>query len=402
MSTEESGAPQPTGPGPAAGKIREAVAIGVGFVLAFAGLAWWATRPEPPEAGRERFVKAPIDPDYARYVGSRACIECHPGESAAHSGSGHARTLQPAAGVEAARKFVGREIADPERPGVAWRYLREGEHLLAERSEAGSAERFAVEYAFGSGRHATTFLSLLDRNPTHPIGLEHRLTDFAHRDVPGLTPGQKESSQAPGNTPHGRVHPASNTLKCFGCHVTVTSDRGPDVLDEATMIPNVSCERCHGPGRDHINAARRGVSGADLAMPPGQGPEAASRQMRLCGACHRLPEMEDPDEIRVDNDSLARLQPIGIMQSACYRGTEGQLGCSTCHDPHGRTSTDRAAYEATCLSCHAAPTQAACPVSPRQGCVECHMPRRDAGSGMMMSDHWIRIVPGTDSRPKPK
>jgi len=402
MSIPESGPPRPPGSGPVRGKIREAVAIGLGLVLAFAGLAWWASRPEPPEDGRARFARVPIDPDYARYVGSRACIECHPVESAAHSGSGHARTLRPAAGTEAARRLVAREVADPERPGVTWRHLLEGGQLVAERSEAGSAERFLVEYAFGSGRHATTFLSLLDRDPTHPVGLEHRLTEFAHSDMPGLTPGQKESSQAPGNTPHGRVHPASNTLRCFGCHVTVTSDRGPEVLDEATMIPNISCERCHGPGKEHIKAARRGATGVDLAMPPGEGPEAAQRQMRLCGGCHRLPEMEEPDEIRVDNDSIARLQPIGLMQSACYRGTGGRLGCSTCHDPHARTSTDRAAYETTCLSCHSTPPQSACPVSPRQGCVACHMPRRDAGSGMMMSDHWIRVVPGTDNRSTPK
>ena len=29
----------------------------------------------------------------AKYIGQNACLECHPGESALHSRSGHARTL---------------------------------------------------------------------------------------------------------------------------------------------------------------------------------------------------------------------------------------------------------------------------------------------------------------------
>ena len=43
-----------------------------------------------------------------------------------------------------------------------------------------AAERFVIDYAFGSGRHAITLVSLLDRDPRHPIIREHRLTFFAH------------------------------------------------------------------------------------------------------------------------------------------------------------------------------------------------------------------------------
>jgi len=114
--------------------------------------------------------------------------------------------------------------------------------------------------------------------------------------------------------------------------------------------------------------------------------------------------MVTPGDTRVDNAALVRHQPVGLMQSACFLKGDGKLGCSTCHDPHARASTDRAAYQAVCLGCHGSPNQATCPVSPRDGCVECHMQRRDVGRGMMMSDHWIRVIPGTNPRasaPKP-
>jgi hypothetical protein len=389
--------PEPSSePTPVRSSAWEAPAIGVAFVLAIAGAAWWllfqAPAPEA-ESGRSKFERAEVSPDYGRYSGDRSCRECHPGESAAHSRSGHSRTLRPASRVESARKLDGREAADPERPGVSWRFaFREG-RLSTERLEAGRSERFEIEYVLGSRRHASTFVTLLDRDPSSPTLLEHRLSDFAGLDELGLTPGQKETTGSPGNTPHGRVIDSWNTLKCLGCHSTVTSNRGPSFLDEATMIPNVSCERCHGPGKEHVEAARRGAIGDPLAMPFATGKGTALDQLRLCGECHRTPEMVASDEIRVDNPALVRHQPVGLMQSACFLKSEGKLDCSTCHDPHPRASTDRASYQGRCLGCHGPTDRARCSVSPLDGCVGCHMPRRDVGRGMMMSDHWIRVVP---------
>jgi Cytochrome c554 and c-prime len=389
----------PGDPAASRSSLWEAAAIGLGFLVVVAGVAWWLYRsPDPtPETGRSKFEKAEVDPNYARYAGDRSCRECHPGESAAHSRSGHSRTLRPAALVASARNLDGREVPDPELSGVAWRFAFRDGKLSTERREAGQVESFLVEYAFGSGRHAMTFVSLLDRDPANPSLIEHRLTSFAHAGDLGLTPGQKESSHSSGNTPHGRVQDGWNTLKCFSCHVTVTSNRGSSFLDEATMISNVSCERCHGPAKGHVEAARRGASGEELATSPRLGEATALEQMRFCGECHRTPEMITPGEIRVDNPALVRHQPVGLLQSACFLKAEGKLSCSTCHDPHARASTDRLSYQARCLECHGKPDQTNCSVSPLEGCVDCHMPRRDVGRGMMMSDHWIRVV--RDPRP---
>jgi hypothetical protein len=381
--------PSTTDPGRPNASPREAVAIGLGFALAMAGLGWWMTRPVEPESGRARFEAAKVAPDYARLVGDRACAACHPGESAAHSRSGHSRTLRLASKIPSARALGGREVADPERAGVSWRFAFEGDQLSAERRDETGVEKFAIEYAFGSRRHAMTFLTLLDRDPAHPRSLEHRLTDFAHADHLDLTPGQKETTHATGLTPRGRELTPSDTLKCFGCHVTATSSRGPEFLDEASMVANVNCERCHGPARDHVEAARRN----EPNMPYGPDLAPAESQIRLCGECHRTPEMVTPGDIRVDNPALVRHQPVGLVQSACFAKSQGRLTCATCHDPHARASNDRLAYESTCLSCHSSADQTPCPVQPREGCVGCHMPRRDVGRGMMMSDHWIRVIP---------
>jgi hypothetical protein len=275
--------------------------------------------------------------------------------------------------------------------------------LSIERKAGGEAERFVVDYVFGSGTHAATFLTLTDRDPAHPAGLEHRLTYYPQSDSFGITPGQGSAAPEGQVTPVGRVHSTGEVVHCFGCHASTTSAADPNVLDTATMIPNVACERCHGFGRDHVAAARRGVG--NLAMGSGPGRGTADQQMRLCGQCHRYPgvlegvgvHQVDPSSVRPDNPAIVRFQPIGLMQSACSKMARGGLTCVTCHDPHAPTATDPRAYEAACLSCHTAPRQTACRISPAAGCVGCHMPKADAGQGVLFTDHWIR----TRERPRP-
>jgi predicted CXXCH cytochrome family protein len=299
--------------------------------------------------------------------------------------------LRRVANSPLAKQLDGLHAPDPEQPGVTWRYVARDGTLSIERNENGEIGRQLIDYAFGSGHHATTFVTLTDRAPERPAILEHRMTVFAHKGVPDITPGQAADGKKEGLEPAGRRYKDGDTLKCFECHTTLLSDRGPSVLDESTMIPNVGCERCHGPGKSHVEAARAGAPDVKLAMPFGPGRSTTDQQLRRCGACHRLPSMGDASLIRVDNPVLVRFQPVGLLQSACYQKSAGALSCVTCHDPHSRTSTSQADYEAVCLSCHQGPSKTPCKVSPATACLGCHMPRRDVSRGMLLTDHWIRI-----------
>ena len=67
--------------------------------------------------------------------------------------------------------------------------------------------------------------------------------------------------------------------------------------------------------------------------------------------------------------------------SRCFRASQGQLGCISCHDPHRlpATATKTAYYRTRCLTCH---EQRGCalPAAERQArgqgedCIACHMP----------------------------
>lgn len=329
----------------------------------------------------------------ADYVGARSCRECHPGEAALHSRSGHAHTLQPGAMVDFAGWLDGRTAVDPEHPESSWTYALRDHDLIASRTEDGKVAEHTLDYALGSGTHAVTFLSLTGRDAEgRALGLEHRLTYFTDRQELDVTPAQEAGANPIGRSADGHALTADETMKCMGCHATRLSADDERFIDPAAIMPNVSCERCHGPGRSHVEAARRG--GKALPMPFGESkPAAAELTIRLCGQCHRLPEYVPRDQLRPDNAILARFQPVGLMQSKCYTQSKGTLSCSTCHDSHAPTSRDKAEYESICLSCHSTPPQHACPVSPQSDCLKCHMPPRDSGNGMMFSDHWIRKGP---------
>ncbi len=332
------------------------------------------------------------------FVGAETCASCHPGEHAHYVRSGHARTLAAAAKHGLARRLDGRIVEDPERPQERWDYELLDSGFRVSRVGSDGRNDLPIHFAIGSGHHATSFVTLLNQSSVAPRGLEHRLTYYAKGDTFGVTPGQAEDAGLGRDGDLGFEMSATETLKCLGCHSTRTLAAGRAAVSLGDLIPNVSCERCHGPAADHVEAAKRGDE--DLAMPFGDEGESADRVISLCGECHRHPSKAPPEMIRPDNRQLARFQPVGLTQSACYLEGDGRLDCTTCHDPHANSSTSTASYDAVCLSCHG-------PAEKPRGsasCVNCHMPKVDPGQGVLFADHWIRVrvdsVPaGSCSRP---
>jgi hypothetical protein len=327
-------------------------------------------------------------------VGSKACGECHPTEHAQHFGSGHSRTLRPAGRTAIARELDGKVYPDPENAGVLWRYIVNGDRLEAEKIGDGEPECHAIDFAIGSGEQGMSFLSLLfNKNLKQFQGLEHRLSFYRSGQCMDVTPGQGEKDQAGSNISRdkaGRLMDQRSMVKCLDCHSTVTSRSKPGDFDLPALVPNIGCERCHGPGREHVEAARKGLNELALEMPLGARSATPNRQIRECGNCHRRVDNVPPNQIHPMNYELARFQPLGLESSLCFQRGKSGLKCTSCHDPHSKVSRERPSYNKVCVDCHQQPDRFMCKVEPKGDCIQCHMPKRTVSEVFQFTDHWIR------------
>ena len=320
-----------------------------------------------------------------RFVGTAACIDCHTRIADRHSTSGHANTFHVTADFDLAKRLNGTEFEDTLRKKT-FQYHFDQEGLSVSLPSVFGKERFPLSYALGSGTHAVTFLSLLPHRDGRTVGLEHRATYYSQLQGLGLTVGHPFLSDPVENAEHfGRVLDEKKLVECLDCHTTEAVIADHKLV---RLIPHVSCEKCHGPGRDHVEAKQAGVVGPDVSTAHRW--PTAIEELRTCGDCHRLPESLKPSELVRSSRVLPRFQPAGLMQSRCFTKSDGALRCTTCHDPHGKASNDTTHYERICLECHRPDAASSCRQSDT-GCINCHMPKVAFEGVASFHDHWIRV-----------
>jgi predicted CXXCH cytochrome family protein len=215
------------------------------------------------------------------------------------------------------------------------------------------------------------------------------------------------------------------------CHNAYPENLDGERAKFPTSLPQgIDCQRCHGPGKDHIQAAQAGASldavRRAIVNPARLNP---ARQMEVCLQCHlettslRLPaslvryernvfsyRAGEPLEDYIlhfdratgtgNGDSFEFISaPYRLRESACFRMSRGALTCTTCHNPHDipRGAQAMAQYSQVCRNCHAAVSERI-----RQGlhpaadeCVSCHMPKGRPADAIhvTVTDHFIRKRP---------
>ncbi len=225
---------------------------------------------------------------------------------------------------------------------------------------------------------------------------------------------------------------------CLFCHVNRarpvehTRNQFQPPIFEGTAI---GCERCHGPGALHADSRRRGeapAEGPDLTIvnPGGLPPalrEAVCQQCHLQGEKRVLRRGRQPFDYRpglplhlfwavfVRSPEFAdHTKAVGhveqMRESACFRKSDGKMGCVSCHDPHRVPETGRRAeyYRRRCLDCHER-QECALPEGERRrqsaadSCVDCHMPRYATSNiaHTAVTDHRVPRRPGAAEARRP-
>ncbi len=371
--------------------------VGIGVIgLAFAagavvGSLGLPDSRRPVTSSDSNLRSNPLQP---AYIGDAGCAQCHPDQAAAHAGNGHAKTFHSGDLAAQFAMLHDRSFHDDERGGT-FMFRADGRQLVAEFANGSRREGLPIQFALGSGTHATTLVSLLASESGEPTVLEHRVSYFATDRRLGVTPGQKGLVEAVSVDCLGRVYRGREATNCIGCHTTTARIHGRELHD---VRANVGCESCHGPGRGHAAAMEANRSDKEIRF--SKGTATAAEEIQLCGKCHRTPEMLTAPP-SVTDPKIARFQPVGLLNSKCYKRAEGRLRCTTCHDPHRTVDRVSENYVARCLACHSQPDAGdkLCPQSPKEKCVSCHMPEVEVHPGISFHDHWIRVRQSTDGRP---
>jgi len=203
--------------------------------------------------------------------------------------------------------------------------------------------------------------------------------------------------------------------RCLECHASYFDWLPPPInrYSKTGMVLGIGCEKCHGPGREHVARHRlkpRLPSGASEAI---VNPASLSRdrQMDVCGLCHSgngtpiaqslsfLPGDDLDDFIDIpyagpeDAVDVHGNQVQLLKRSKCFQSTT-TLTCTTCHDVH-QEQRDAASFSPKCLTCHESKQ---CGEFAKIGndiihrCIDCHMPLQNS-SVLFSNTNGKKITP---------
>jgi hypothetical protein len=313
------------------------------------------------------------------WIGAKACGACHRTQYERQSASAHARSLYHAADHPLAGRFVT-DGPLSRAPGFHFAFPVSAGNLHFHADDGKYVTDLPVEWAFGAGEHAVTFLSRV----TPDVHLELAFSYYTNTGSFDLTP-RHETLRA------GTLHEAMGQpiqtrtagRQCFGCHSTglvSVSQAGEVQVTEA----GVHCEGCHGPGAAHRAAALQGDILQSKRVIRNPGALSAVALNQFCGTCHRVAgNLADTDW---NSPWSIRHQPPYLARSRCFQESGGRLSCLTCHDLHDAIRrADAAYYRTRCVSCHSTAHQR------NADCTKCHMPAVAASSHLSFRNHQIGI-----------
>jgi tetratricopeptide (TPR) repeat protein len=355
----------------------------------------------------------PLEPEPSPFVGEARCAQCHTDIWRDQNKSRHANTFYRATELLPI-PIPDRLFADPGNDKISHAFHKTGNTMEVETDVNGAIYRTIIDYAFGSGDRGLTLVGHDQEGRT----LEYRLSHYPDRVGWDITSGQPRQPDHTDFQYQGRFASRDDLRQCLECHNT-----NPHAIVTGSDAPRadraIGCERCHGPGGNHVQILSSKdfatKSDADLAIAR---PSLAAGPaiVGLCADCHSA--RKKGLRLVPGSPQSVRFQGTTLTWSRCYIESDGKLDCLTCHNPHKNAEADPHGYESKCLHCHspAAGTtvlsqslnvktepgrQSSCPVQPGGGCIDCHMPKREAlMAHTRFTDHFIRIPPEPELQSK--
>jgi predicted CXXCH cytochrome family protein len=344
------------------------------------------------------------------FTGNTSCQPCHAKEHEEWLGSHHYMAMQPANDSTVYGDFNNAVFT---ADGVTTKFFREnGKFMMHTEDEDGVYRNLEVKYIFGF----TPLQQYLVEFPGGRMQATRMSWDTKEKKWFNQYAGQKIPA---GDWLHWTGNGQNWNTMCASCHSTHVK-KGYDVESDTYATTyndiNVSCESCHGPGKNHIdyingNDYKKGnkVEGSLLQMYKKADKIATINQ---CGYCHArrsditenplpghevlddyIPELPTTDFFYADgqmNDEDYNYTPF--LQSKMFqRGVQ----CNDCHSPHsGKLKLDG---PLVCAQCHAKDYfESEQHTLHKVGtvgvnCISCHMPTKMYMGNDLRHDHSFRI-----------
>lgn len=361
----------------------------------------------------------------AAYVGMKTCETCHAGIASTYAKVGMARTFD--------RIGNAPRIEDWTRNNRFYHKKSDQHFEMSARDGRFFQKRYKLD-AQGRQSH------VLEREIHFALGSGNKERDYIHRSESGVLTqlpvvwysDEKAWGMSPGYD-HEEHDGFSRVIdySCYFCH-NAYPKLPPERTRYEAQLPvfpeelanGIDCERCHGPGSAHVDAASNARSG-DAVRSAIVNPARLGRklQMDVCMQCHLettsvpLPNaivkegmsqfgfkpgmdlerfavhFDFPDRHPRRNDFNIVHQAYRLRQSQCF--LQSEMTCTTCHDPHNVPEDKPAFFNAKCAGCHAGnhvPIAQRAPRIEMRNCVTCHMPQRRTDDVVhdVMTDHFIQ------------
>ncbi len=412
--------------------LRVASALGAAYGLIFIFIGFYVSSPRV-SAEVQGMPPDPHTQAEPTFIGSSACVDCHPREHAAWTTSQHAAAMQKASDETVLGPFDGSTFTKDDVETVFFK--KDGKFWVRTDGPDGQIAEFEVPYTFGIAPLQQYLIALPDgRLQALGVAWDARPKEEGGQRWFHLYPDQKLTA---GHPLHWTGIDQNWNHQCAYCHSTNLKknyDAATDSFHTTWSEMNVGCEACHGPASQHLAWAskkdewqgleekgkgfglsfdeRKGVtwSPSSVGTASRSAVRKTSKEIEVCAACHaRRGQFSDEKTQQFHDAFRPALLAQGLYHADGQQRDEvftygsflqsrmhaAGVTCSDCHDPH--TQKLRAPDNAVCTQCHA-PEQFNTPAhhhhrADTKGaeCVSCHMPTTTYMIVDPRHDHSIRI-----------
>jgi hypothetical protein len=338
------------------------------------------------------------DPRGAAFAGSATCVKCHKNITENYLHTAHYLTGRPASEATIHGSF------NPDSNTVIF---NDSIKIVMEKHPDGLyqasytngklTQKHRFEMTFGSKR-AETFLFWKGKEVFElPVSYYISLHQWA------TSPGAYYGDSVNFSRKIGQ--------RCFECHSSYIQNipnenstvEKTEWMDKKSLVLGIDCERCHGPGAQHVNFH---LQNPEEKLPMYMKKISSlprERRMDLCSVCHSgnskiminttfdfkpgdtLSHFENGDK----NPGLKKIDVHGnqaelLAGSQCF--IKSNIECSTCHSVHDSGVKTVKMYSQACTSCHSEAKHNFCKMAGQLGhvinnnCIDCHMPIKSSSS----------------------